>query len=83
MHKYIFILAPWSMRGHGHINDIFYQTLELSVLGTSFKYTLRKLYKSLEFDEYIHTNNTVWLYWKSCFNGKLYLIPDYEDVDIQ
>jgi hypothetical protein len=83
MRKYNFLLTPWTIQDHGSVNDIFYQTFELPVLGMSFKDALRQLYKSHEFDKYIHINTTVWVYWKSCFNGKLYLIPDYEDVDIQ
>ena len=83
MKKYNFIPTPWSMQDHGHISDIFYQTLDLSVLGTSFKDALRQLYKSLEFDKYIHVNTTVWVYWKSHFNENLSPIPEYEDIDIQ
>ena len=83
MHTYQFTLTPWSVKYQESVCDVLEQTLKFSIPGTSFKNALRKLYKSIEFDKYIHANTTVWVYWKSHFNGKLYPIPEYEDVDIQ
>ena len=83
MHKYSFILAPWSVDNRWFVSDVLDQTLELSFHSTSFKDALQQLYKSFAFDKYIHANATVWVYWKSNFNGKLFSIPAYEDVDIQ
>ena len=83
MTTYSFILMPWTAENRWAVNDALNYTLELSVLGTSFKDALRQLYKALEFDKYIHAYNTVWVYWKSRINGKLFLVPAYEDVDIQ
>lgn len=83
MKKYTFIMTPWSVRNKEYLKDVFNQTLAYSAWGVSLKDALQQLYKSLEFDKYIHTNSTVWVYWKSYFNGKLFSIPEYEDVDIQ
>lgn len=83
MRTYTFILTPWSVSNNEFICDILEQTLEHSIVGVSFKDALRQLYKSIEFDEYIHINSTVWVYWKSYFNEKLFYVPDFEDVDIQ
>ena len=83
MKYYSFVIAPWSIKNHRHITDVFNQTLEFFICETSFKNALSHLYKSLEFDKYIHANTTVWIYWRTHFNGKLYLVPEFEDVDIQ
>ena len=83
MSNYRFTLAPWSIDNSRFVSDALVQTLELSFHGTSFKDALQQLYKSFAFDKYIHANATVWVYWKSNFNGKLFSVPAYEDVDIQ
>lgn len=83
MRYYKFQLVPWSVKNGCCVDNVLDQTLVLSFLGTSFKDALQQLYKSLEFDKYIHANTTVWVYWKSCYNGKLYSIPQYNDIKIQ
>ena len=81
MQNYSFVIAPWTLEKDDFRSDILNQTLELSISGSSYKNALQKLYYSYEFDEYIHTHTTVYVYYKSHISQRIFLVPKYEDID--
>jgi len=82
MTQYTFLITPWPVANRWNLCDPLKQTLELTLPGISFKGALQYLLKSLEFDKYFRFHTSVCVYGKSD-NGKLYSIPQYEDIELQ
>lgn len=82
MKQYNFLITPWPVANRWNLSDPLNQTLDVTIQGFPFKEALQYLLKSLEFDMYSRFHTSVCVYWKSD-NGKLYSIPQYEDIELQ
>ena len=83
MEKYILVASATQIEGDEHFVNPIDCKLRSQVYGSSLQDAIQRFIKSKEYDEYIHVWKSVWVYEQSCFDGKIYPVPQYYDLDPQ